>query len=151
MKKLLLLAVIFFLNGFVISQTVGTIINQTTFDNQDFTVRDVDFIIDSISIESGKAVIDASYLTLVQREDRDWEVVRRPTEFTYFLEDYHLCRLEGNLKAKCVDLAEEQLIRDAKTFREKIRSGLGDNQTKSFVDELTVNDFTITNEQLNTP
>ena len=88
-------------------------------------------------------------MTLEKLGNGDWQVVRLSTNLTYFLEDYFLCRQSGLTKLDCVRLAEDDLVRDAKTFRALVRNGLTEEQTKDFVDELTPQDFTITDTELN--
>lgn len=144
------MVVVFFLMvlGFVVGQTVGTIITQQQFDSINFASRDFDIQIDSKQKTSDDIVVNISYLTLERRAD-GWEVVRDSTSLTYSLEDYYLCRLEGYTKENCVSDAKAELIRQAGLHKKRTISYLDSQKTKDYIDELTAEDFNLTGEELN--
>ena len=148
-KTLIMLFVLVFSLGAIASHLVGTIITQQQFDNLNFQSRGLEINIESKAISQSNVRIGISYSTLEQLESGDWEVVLRKKTLTFHLEDYHDCRVEGNSKAKCTQLAVNFLKTQAKEFRQSIRNDLESRKTKAFIDELTIQDINITSNELN--
>lgn len=149
MKKLLLLIFVWLSIGFVVGQTVGTIITQTTFDNTDFTTRDLKITLDSVQKTENDMVVKISFLNLTKRSQGDWQVISQTASFKFKLEDYHQCRLDGSSKRECITIAENDILSQAHRFKSIIRQQLTSKKTRGFEDEFTTSDINLTSQQLN--
>ena len=135
--------------GALASHLVGIIITQEQFDNIDFQTRGLEISVDSKTKTESRVLIGLSYSTLEKTDDGDWEVVLREKTLVFPLENYHTCRVDGNTRAECTQLAVNFLKSQGKAFRQSVRQSLEDQQTREFIDELSVGDFNITGGELN--
>lgn len=150
MKKKFLVGFIFIaLISFAVGQLVGTVITQSTFDNTDFSVRDLEITLESVQKTDTDMVINISFLNLTKRTDGDWEIVTETASFTFKLEDYHICRTSGSIESECIRQAQDDILSQSARFKSVIKEHLTADKTKVFENEFTVEDITLTSEQLN--
>lgn len=145
----MVLFVLVFSLGAIAGHLVGTIITQQQFDNINFQTKSLEISVDSKIKTESKVLIGLSYSTLEKTDDGNWEVVLREKTLVFPLENYHTCRVDGNTRAECTQLAVNFLKSQGKVFRQSVRQSLEDQQTREFFDELSVQDFNITSSELN--
>lgn len=148
-KKIATIITLVFFAGVVLGVPIGTIISQEQYDNIDFSTRNLDITIDSKEKTEGAIQVNISYTTLEKIETGDWNVVRHYDTLSFDLENYYNCRLNGSTKTECISNAKTILIYQAKVLKTNIKTALEENKTKDYLNEITANDITISNEELN--
>ncbi len=144
-KKMLGVIVLLLFSGITMGYTIGQVITQTQFDNQDFTTANLGYSLDDKTRTSKYIQLDVGYTTLEKELDvndmqtGNWVVTRKTKDVRYYLEDYVNCREDAN-KSVCVTQAKQEIKNELIAFRKLVRKDLTQQQT-NYGNEITKNDF----------
>ena len=151
-KNLITGIILLFLISFALGVEVGTIISNAQFNAIDFSTRDLEISIIDKDKTSDSLILSINYKTLEKRsETNDWIVIQNNANFAFPLEAYAECRqqVENNSISECKLEIKKNLIMQVKSLRKNERDYLTSQQVIPFSDEISVDDLTIRDEELN--
>lgn len=134
-------------SGVAMSYTIGQVITQEQFDNQDFMTADLNLSLNSVTRNIQDIRLEIGYDTLRKQVDvngletDNWVVVRKINNIFYPLENYVMCRrASDSTKAGCISMAKRTIKSQIKEFREQTRIWL-ERQKTDYASEISGNDF----------
>ena len=128
--------------------TVGGILTQQQLDGIDVQATDLEPEVVSKEKNSKQIRVWFSYLTLEDLENGTYEVQRKTNVVVYSLSTYNACRESGSNKADCIALGKSSMIAQAKSLIRGEKSYLEELQGQDYSDEISVDDFAITDNDL---
>ncbi len=127
--------------------TIGGIITQEQLNATDIQAIDLEPQIESKEKTKNQIRVWFSYFSL-EETGNDYKVVRNTNVAVYNLNNYNSCRESGNSKTNCITIAKAELISQAKRLISGEKTYLEELQSQDYSSEITVNDFDITNNDL---
>ena len=128
--------------------TVGGILTQQQLDGIDVQATSLEPEVVSKEKTNSQVRVWFSYFTLEDLEDGTYEVQRKTNVAVYNLSVYNACRKGGALKATCIASGRASLIAQAKSLIRGEKSYLEELQEQDYSNEITAEDFAITDNDL---
>lgn len=151
-KQIMLTIFLILILGLATGVALGVTITQSQFDAQNFEIRslEINIISKEKNTEDNVIIVELEYKTLELESKGLWEVVLKEISIEYDLEIYHTCRVDKGTKEQCIKKANEYIKDRVQRFKRTERNYLESQKTKKYNEEITIDDITITNEELNT-
>lgn len=147
MKKIFSILIIIFFLGFVLGETIDTFITQSQFDAIDFTNRQFNLKISQSYQTKDKLNILIDFDDF-EKNYNGWVLIKRSVPFFIPFEKYYNCRLSNNQEF-CLRDSKKFLLEQVKDFKNNKRDYLKNNQTRNFINELTIENLGIVENELN--
>lgn len=124
----------------VLALSIGQVVTQNQYNNQDFTTTNYDITFDSLNVEDGYIKFDFSYNYLSKLNTNNYIIERNDYQLKFKVSKYIGCKNKHN-KTYCISETVDWVRDEMREFKQNLIMDLESQKTETEV--LTKKDFNL--------